>query len=112
MGVGQGDDLQYMIEGVYGADHGLSKSDKKFSKNIFLPLLTNFAKTSVPTPSLTDAITVAWDPLSPTKNQIYRINEKPSMDAEHKQDALKFWHQDVPKLFTKKQRATKKKDEL
>lgn len=112
MGVGHGDDLQYIFENLYGPDYTLSKSDRKFSKNIFLPLLTNFAKTSVPTPSLTDAITVAWDPLSPTKNQIYRINEKPSMDVEHKQDALKFWHVDVPKLFTKKARATKKKDEL
>ena len=45
MGVGQGDDLQYLFEGLYGADYALSKSDRKFSKNIFVPLLTNFAKT-------------------------------------------------------------------
>ena len=45
MGVGHGDDLQYMFSDVYGPDYTLSKSDRKFSKNIFVPLLTNFAKT-------------------------------------------------------------------
>ena len=44
MGVGHGDDLQYMFNDVYGPDYTLSKSDRKFSKNIFVPLLTNFAK--------------------------------------------------------------------
>lgn len=113
MGIGHGDDLQYIFDGVYGSDYTLSKSDRKFSKNVVIPLLTNFAKTSVPTPALTDAITATWDPLTPTKDQIYRLSEKPSMDAEHKVDAMKFWNEDIPKLFTKKTKATKKtKDEL
>jgi len=112
MGVGHGDDLQYMFDSVYGPDYALSKSDRKFSKNVFVPLLTNFAKTSIPTPSLTDAIKATWEPLTPTKNQIYRITDNPSMDAEHKLDTLKFWHEDIPKLFTKKQKVAKKKEEL
>ena len=44
---------------------------------------------SNPTPALTDAITVAWEPLTAEKNQIYRISEKPSMDTEHKLDSIK-----------------------
>ena len=65
--------------------------DGMYSRSLVFGCLKNnlYSFFSVPTPSLTDAITVAWDPLSPTKNQIYRINEKPSMDVEHKQDALK-----------------------
>lgn len=112
MGVGHGDDLQYIFSDVYGPDYTLSKSDRKFSKNVMVPLLTNFAKASNPTPALTDAINVSWDPLTATKNQIYRISEKPAMDAEHKLETLKFWHEDIPKLFTKKAKATKKKEEL
>jgi len=111
MGVGHGDDLQYMFSDVYGPDYTLSKSDRKFSKNIFVPLLTNFAKTSNPTPALTDAITVKWEPLTVEKNQIYRISKKLSMDTEHQLDSIKFWKEDIPKLFKKKEKA-KKKEEL
>jgi len=111
MGVGHGDDLQYMFNDVYGPDYTLSKSDRKFSKNVFVPLLTNFAKTSNPTPALTDAINVKWEPLTAEKNHIYRISEKLSMDAEHKLDSIKFWKEDIPKLFKKKEKA-KKKEEL
>ena len=45
MGVVHGDDLQYVFQGLYGEEYPISTSDRKFSKNIFLPLLTNFAKT-------------------------------------------------------------------
>lgn len=109
MGVVHGDDLQYVFQGLYGEEYPISTTDRKFSKNIFLPLLTNFAKTSVPTTALPDA--VAWTPLSPDKNHIYRITDTPSMDAEHKLDALKFWHETIPNLFKKKAK-TVKKDEL
>lgn len=112
MGVGHGDDLQYIFDNVYGPDYGLSKSDKKFSKNVVVPLLTNFAKTSVPTPALTDDITVNWEPLTPAKNQIYRIDLKQSMDAEHNLDRIKFWQENIPKLFKKKEKVQKKKEEL
>ena len=45
MGVAHGDDLQYVFQGIWGEDLEMSKSDTKFSKNIFVPLLANFAKT-------------------------------------------------------------------
>ena len=45
MGVVHGDDLQYVFQGLYGEEYPISTSDRKFSKNIMLPLLTNFAKT-------------------------------------------------------------------
>ena len=45
---------------------------------------------SVPTPALTDDITVNWEPLTPAKNQIYRIDLKQSMDAEHNLDRIKY----------------------
>ena len=45
MGVAHGDDLQYIFSDIWGEDLSMSPSDTKFSKNIFTPLLTNFAKT-------------------------------------------------------------------
>jgi len=90
----------------------MSPTDTKFSRNIFAPLLTNFAKTSVPTPTITDAINVAWTPLAPNKNRVFRIGDKLAVDEDYKQDILKFWHEDIPKLFKKKASTKKGKDEL
>jgi para-nitrobenzyl esterase len=45
MGVAHGDDLQYIFSDIWGEELTMSPSDSKFSKNIFTPLLTNFAKT-------------------------------------------------------------------
>ncbi len=45
MGVAHGDDLQYIFSDIWGEELSMSPSDTKFSKNIFTPLLTNFAKT-------------------------------------------------------------------
>ncbi len=115
MGVAHGDDLQYIFANVWGEEHTMSASDNKFTKNVYAPLLTNFAKTSVPTPQVTDAITVAWAPLAPNKNRVYRIGSKLSVDNEWKADAVKFWNSDIPALMTKKPKKAaekKKKDEL
>ena len=57
MGVAHGDDLQYIFSDIWGEDLSMSPTDTKFSRNIFAPLLTNFAKTSVPTPTITGKIT-------------------------------------------------------
>jgi len=111
MGVAHGDDLQYIFSDIWGEDLSMSPTDTKFTRNVFAPLLTNFAKTSVPTPTITDALNVAWTPLAPNKNRVFRIGDKLSVDEDYKQDILKFWHEDIPKLFKKK--ASKKgKDEL
>jgi len=112
MGVAHGDDLQYIFSDIWGDDLSMSPTDTKFSRNIFTPLLTNFAKTSVPTPSITDAINVAWTPNAPNKNNVFRIGDKLSVDQDYKQDILKFWHEDIPKLFKKKASSKKGKDEL
>ena len=45
MGIAHGDELQYIFSDIWGDDLSMSPSDTKFSKNIFTPLLTNFAKT-------------------------------------------------------------------
>ena len=45
MGVAQGDELQYIFSGLWGDDIEMSLSDMKFTRNILIPLLTNFAKT-------------------------------------------------------------------
>jgi hypothetical protein len=45
MGVAHGDDLQYIFSDIWGEDLSMSPSDTKFTRNIFTPLLTNFAKT-------------------------------------------------------------------
>jgi len=112
MGVAHGDDLQYIFSDIWGDDLSMSPTDTKFSRNIFTPLLTNFAKTSVPTPTITDAINVAWTPLAPNKNPVFRIGDKLAVDEDYKQDILKFWHEDIPKLFKKMASSKKGKDEL
>merc|ERR1711988_1104458 len=112
MGVAHGDDLQYIFSDIWGDDLSMSPTDTKFSRNIFAPLLTNFAKTSVPTPTITDALNVAWTPLAPNKNRVFKINDKVSVEEDYKQDILKFWTNDIPKLFKKKAAPKKGKDEL
>jgi len=112
MGVAHGDDLQYIFSDIWGEDLSMSPTDTKFTRNIFAPLLTNFAKTSVPTPTITDNINVAWTPLAPNKNRVFRIGDKLAVDEDYKQDILKFWHEDIPKLFKKKASTKKGKDEL
>ena len=59
-------------------------------KNIHLLIIHVLFDSSVPTPALTDDITVNWEPLTPAKNQIYRIDLKQSMDAEHNLDRIKY----------------------
>ena len=112
MGVAHGDDLQYIFSDIWGEELTMSTSDQKFTKNVFTPLLTNFAKTSVPTPQVTDSIDVAWAPLAPNKNRVFRIGSKLSLEDNYKEDALKFWNEDIPALFTKKASKKAKKDEL
>ena len=56
MGVAHGDDLQYIFSDIWGDDLSMSPTDTKFSRNLFAPLLTNFAKTSVPTPTITGTL--------------------------------------------------------
>jgi len=112
MGVAHGDDLQYIFSDIWGEDLTMSPTDTKFTRNIFAPLLTNFAKTSVPTPTITDSINVAWTPLAPNKNRVFKIGDKLEVEEDYKQDILKFWNEDIPKLFKKKASAKKGKDEL
>jgi len=112
MGVAHGDDLQYIFSDIWGEDLSMSPTDTKFTRNIFTPMLTNFAKTSVPTPTITDNLNVAWTPLMPTQNNVFRIGDKLSIDVDYKQDIMKFWQEDIPKLFKKKASAKKEKEEL
>jgi len=112
MGVAHGDDLQYIFSDIWGEDLSMSPTDTKFTRNIFTPMLTNFAKTSVPTPTITDDLNVAWTPLMPTQNNVFRIGDKLSVDVDYKQDVLKFWQEDIPKLFKKKASTKKGKEEL
>jgi carboxylesterase 2 len=112
MGVAHGDDLQYIFSDIWGEDLSMSPTDTKFTRNIFTPMLTNFAKTSVPTPTITDNLNVAWTPLMPTQNNVFRIGDKLSIDVDYKQDVMKFWQEDIPKLFKKKASAKKGKEEL
>jgi len=112
MGVAHGDDLQYIFSDIWGEDLTMSPTDQKFTRNIFAPLLTNFAKTSVPTPTITDHLNVAWTPLAPNKNRVFKIGDTLSVEEDYKQDILKFWSEDIPKLFKKKASPKKGKDEL
>ena len=48
-----------------------------------------FTHCSVPTPQVTDSISVAWAPMAPNKERVYRIDTKLSVDNDWKQDAIK-----------------------
>lgn len=90
MGVAHGDDLQYIFNGIWGEELQMSASDAKFTRNIFTPLLANFAKTSVPTPTLNEHINVAWPPLSPgIGSNVMKIDSKLSMMKDHIMDRLR-----------------------
>lgn len=112
MGVAHGDDLQYIFNGIWGEELQMSPSDTKFTRNIFTPLLANFAKTSVPTPAMTDHISTAWPPVSPSSSVVFRIDSKVSVMKDYLQDRLRFWTETVPGIFTKKDKKAGKKDEL
>ena len=91
MGVAHGDDLQYIFNGIWGEDLQMSPSDTKFTRNIFTPLLANFAKTSVPTPAMTDHINVAWPPLAPGDgSRVLKIDSKLSLIKDHIMDRLRL----------------------
>ena len=81
-------------------------------RNIFTPLLTNFAKTSVPTPAMTEHISTAWPPVSPATSMVFRIDSKLSVMQDYLQDRLRFWKETVPAIFSKKDKKGGKKDEL
>jgi len=115
MGVAHGDDLQYIFTGIWGEELQMSPSDTKFTRNIFTPLLANFAKTSVPTPAITDHITTAWPPLSPSAPSVFRIDTKLAVVRDYLQDRLRFWTETVPGIMSKKDKKEKKgskKEEL
>jgi len=115
MGVAHGDDLQYIFTGIWGEELQMSPSDTKFTRNIFTPLLANFAKTSVPTPAITDHITTAWPPLSPSAPSVFRIDTKLAVVKDYLQDRLRFWTETVPGIMSKKDKKEKKgskKEEL
>jgi len=108
MGVAHGDDLQYIFNGIWGEELQMSASDAKFTRNIFTPLLANFAKTSVPTPTLNEHINVAWPPLSPgIGSNVMKIDSKLSMMKDHIMDRLSFWAETIPGIFKKKEKKTK-----
>ena len=58
---------------------------------------------------------MAWKPLAPNKSNVFKIGEKLSVEEDYKQDILKFWNEDITKLFKKKaahSHKKTKKDEL
>jgi hypothetical protein len=44
---------------------------------------------SNPTPNLTDAVNVAWTPLGPNENKVYRIGAKLKVEEDYKKDVLR-----------------------
>merc|ERR1712013_107607 len=110
MGVAHGDDLQYIFNGIWGDELQMSPSDTKFTRNIFTPLLTNFAKTSVPPPAMTGHINIAWPPQSPTAKSVFKIDSELSIMKEHLQDRLRFWSETIPGIFAKKEKKAKKEE--
>uniref|UniRef100_A0A0K2USU3 Esterase FE4like [Apis mellifera] n=1 Tax=Lepeophtheirus salmonis TaxID=72036 RepID=A0A0K2USU3_LEPSM len=113
MGVVHGDEMQYVFHNIWGEDFSMSPADLKFTKNIFTPLLSSFAKTSVPTLPTIDDINVSWSPRAPNKNRILKISNKLEMNEDYKKDILKFWNEDIQNILKSKKKLGKKgKDEL
>jgi hypothetical protein len=44
---------------------------------------------SVPTPTITDALNVAWTPQAPNKNRVLMIGNKLKLEDNYKQDIMK-----------------------
>jgi len=113
MGVSAGDQLQYVFSNIWGDDMKMSNPDLKFIRNVWVPMITNFAKTSDPVPKENDSLTTKWTPLAQGQNNVLRVGETIKMETDWKKGAEKFWQEDVPKLFVKKAAAGKgKRDEL
>jgi len=114
MGVAHGDDLQYVFQGIWGDDLEMSHSDTKFSRNTFVPLLVNFAKSSMPTPTLNEHLAVYWPPLTPTSRKTLRIDSRLKIEDNFLKDRLRFWTENVPKLYQQKTKKpkTSEKSEL
>merc|ERR1712179_557955 len=99
---------EYSFNGIWGEELQMSPSDTKFTRNIFTPLLANFAKTSVPTPAMTDHINVAWPPLAPGEgSRVLKIDSKLSLIKDHIMDRLRFWTETIPGIFMKKEKKGK-----
>ncbi|XP_059353517.1 carboxylesterase 4A-like [Daphnia carinata] len=93
-GVAQGDDLQYIFSDLWGKDLLMSSDDIEFSKHVFVPLLTNFAKTGVPTSIITDHIPTSWTPFN--KNRLFlRIGTTLVVDSDYRADASRFWNEEI-----------------
>jgi hypothetical protein len=76
-------------------------------------LLYRFRFGSNPTSATTEAVNVTWEPLASGDSKVLRIGSKLKLEDGYKKEALRFWHEDVPKIFKKKDGAKKKsKDEL
>jgi len=104
LGVSLSDDLQYLFN-PYGAELSMSTSDMKFANDVYLPMIMEFAKTGVPSPN--------WKKLDQGKNNVMVVDKEMKMVDNHNEESIKFWEETVPKLFTKKAKATSKtKDEL
>ena len=66
--------------------------------NILKVLPFSFLCFSVPTPQITDNIDVAWAPLAPNKNRVYRIGSKLSLENDFKKDILKWVRRTLIKI--------------
>lgn len=118
MGVSAGDQTQYAFAGVWGDEMTMSSADLKFIRNVWTPLITNFAKNSEPSlPAAAAANASKWTPMAEGQNNVMRVGDKLQMEDGWKAAAAKFWHEEIPKLFTKKaakggQKKAAGKDEL
>lgn len=122
LGVAQGDDLQYVFSDLWGKEFLMSSHDIEFSKNVFVPLFTNFAKTgytqiillwyhiqnsklyssffySVPTPKITDHIPTSWTPFNKNR-RFLRIGTILAVDSDYRADATRFWNEEIPAIYS------------
>ncbi|KAI9564535.1 hypothetical protein GHT06_008274 [Daphnia sinensis] len=97
-GVAHGDDLQYIFSDLWGKDLLMSSDDIEFSKKVFVPLLTNFAKTGIPTPVITDHISTSWIPFNKNR-RFLRIGSTLVIDSDYRADASRFWNAEIPVIL-------------
>lgn len=98
-GVAQGDDLQYVFSDLWGKEFLMSSHDIEFSKHVFVPLFTNFAKTGVPTPKITDHIPTSWTPFNKNR-RFLRIGTILAVDSDYRADATRFWNEEIPAIYS------------
>lgn len=91
------DDLKYLFLKSDGSDATDTETESK-RERILLTMWTNFAKTSMPTPTKSHDVPLTWIPMNPGKIRYLKVDAKPEIIEGYLTRRMKFWDVKVPKV--------------